>query len=152
MTYSYGGGGWGVVGKPQSGRKRLCQHWKHPSGVHWWHFQFLISNKAAKSMTKLNIQLWGELQPAACLSRGWSHLKTTWALMDIWQASETSHRKSSLGNFQHQYVPEFLVNVYSYCLMVKSLPYCCVCGSRLFSNHQHWMESIALLLCCHWKC
>ena len=38
--------------------------------------------------------------------------------MDILQASETSHSKSSLVNFQHQYLPELLVNVYSYRLMV----------------------------------
>ena len=35
------------------------------------------------------------------------------------QTSETSHSKSSMGNFQHQYLPELLVSVYSYCLMVK---------------------------------
>ena len=27
--------------------------------------------------------------------------------------------KNNLGNFQHQYLPELLVNVYSYCVMVK---------------------------------
>ena len=27
---------------------------------------------------------------------------------------ETSHSKSSLGNFQHQYLPELLVNMYSH--------------------------------------
>ena len=39
--------------------------------------------------------------------------------MDIWHASETSHNKSSVGNFQYQYLAELLANVYSYCLMVK---------------------------------
>ena len=29
-------------------------------------------------------------------------------------------------------LPELLVNVYSYPLMVKSVPCCCVCGSLLF--------------------
>ena len=43
-----------------------------------------------------------------------SHLKTTWALIDIWKASETSHSKSSLSKLQYQYLPELLVNVYSY--------------------------------------
>ena len=42
--------------------------------------------------------------------------------------------KSSSGNFQHQYLAEFLVNVYNYCLMVKSVSCYCVRGSRLFSN------------------
>ena len=52
--------------------------------------------------------------------------------MEVWQASETSHSKNSLGNFQHQYQAELLVNVYSYHLIVKSVSCCCVCGSRLF--------------------
>ena len=47
---------------------------------------------------------------------------------------EASHSKSSPGNFQHQYLAELLVNVYSYCLMVKSVSCCCVRGSRLFSD------------------
>ena len=42
--------------------------------------------------------------------------------------------KSSPGNFQHQYLAELLVNMYSYCLMVKSVSCCCVRGSRLFSD------------------
>ena len=29
----------------------------------------------------------------------------------VWQASETSHSKSSLGNFQHQYLTKLLLNV-----------------------------------------
>ena len=44
-------------------------------------------------------------------------MKTTCALVDVWQASETSHSKSSLGNFQHQYLTELLVNVYSYSIV-----------------------------------
>ena len=46
----------------------------------------------------------------------------------------TSPSKGSPGNFQHQYLAELLVNVYSYCLMVKSVFCCCVRGSQLFSN------------------
>ena len=56
------------------------------------------------------------------------------ALVDISQASETSHNKRSPGNFQHQYLPELLVNVYSYRLMEKHVSCCCVRGSRIFSN------------------
>ena len=41
--------------------------------------------------------------------------------------------KAARGNFQHQYLAELLVTVYSYCLMVKSVS-CCVHRSRLFSN------------------
>ena len=54
------------------------------------------------------------------------------ALMDVWQTSETSHNKSSSG---YQYLPEVLVTVYSFCLMVKSVSCCCVRESRHFSNH-----------------
>ena len=43
-------------------------------------------------------------------------------------------KKSSLGNFQHQYLTELLVNVHSYCLMVKIVSCCCVRGKWLFSN------------------
>ena len=43
-------------------------------------------------------------------------------------------QQSSLGNFQHQYLPELLVNVYSYHLMVNSVTLCCVRGRWLFSN------------------
>ena len=60
---------------------------------------------------------------ASCLPVNgiWSHLKATRALVDVWQAWETSHSKSSLGNFQHQNLPELLLNVYTvgYHLMVK---------------------------------
>ena len=56
--------------------------------------------------------------------------------MDIWQASETSHSNSSLGNFQHQYPHELLVSVYSYHLMVKSLCLAVVCMVGGFSQIQ----------------
>ena len=42
--------------------------------------------------------------------------------------------KRSPGNFQHQYLPEVLVNVYVYRLIVKSVSCCCVRASQLFSN------------------
>ena len=73
---------------------------------------------------------------AGCLlAKGiWRHLKTTRAPMDVWQALETSPSKSSQGKFQHQYLPELLVDVYSYHLMVNSVSCCCVCVRRLFSN------------------
>ena len=67
----------------------------------------------------------------------WSHLKATQALMDVSQASETSHSKSSLGNFHHQYLAELLVNVHSYHLMVKSVSWCCVCVEGGFFKSGH---------------
>ena len=57
--------------------------------------------------------------------------------MDIWQASKTSHSKSNLGNFQHQYLPELLVNVGSYRVIVKvCLDVVCVKGgcSQIWSR------------------
>ena len=48
--------------------------------------------------------------------------------------SKPHYSKSNLGNFQHQYLPELLVNVYNYCLMVKSVSCCYVHGRLLFSN------------------
>ena len=70
---------------------------------------------------------------SAC-PEGMDPLKFTRVLVDIWQASEASHSKSSLDNIQHQYLPELVVNLCSYCLMVKSVSCCCMHGSQLFSN------------------
>ena len=55
---------------------------------------------------------------------------------EVWHASETNHSKNRLGYFhdQYQYLPELLVNVYSYRLMVKSVSCCCVHGRQIFSN------------------
>ena len=59
--------------------------------------------------------------------------------------------KSSPGNFQHQYLAELLVNVYSYCLMVKSVSCCCVRGSRLFSELVTFIVRLLLtiMFTCH---
>ena len=43
-------------------------------------------------------------------------------------------QQSSLGNFQHQTLPELLVNVYSNHVMVKNVSCYCVHASWLFSN------------------
>ena len=51
----------------------------------------------------------------------------------------TSLSKSSPGNFQYQYQAELLANVYSHCLMVKSVSCCCVRGSQLFSDLAWYM-------------
>ena len=45
----------------------------------------------------------------------WTHLKATWALIDVQRASETSHSKSTPGNFQHQYLPE----LFSQCVLLS---------------------------------
>ena len=54
----------------------------------------------------------------------------------------TSHSKSSLGNSQHHYLAELLINVYSHRLMVKSVSCCCVCGSWLFSDPVTYTELV----------
>ena len=76
------------------------------------------------------------------------HLKATRTLVDVWQASETSHSKSSRGNLQHQYLAELLVNMYSYRLMVKSVSCYCVRGSRLFSDLVTYFVIIVILSLC----
>ena len=120
-------------GKSRSGEQRLRLHYNQPNGIHWCHFHLHTSHKAVKSMAKLIGQSVNYSQLSACQGIC-SHLKATRTLMDVWQTSETSYSKSSPANFQHQYLVELLVNVYSYCLMVKSVSCCCVRGSWLFSD------------------
>ena len=76
--------------------------------------------------------VWGITASCLLVKGRWSHLKNTLVLVDFWQASEISHSKSSLGNFQHQCMSTLLVNVYSYRWMVKSVS--CVHRKQLFSN------------------
>ena len=75
----------------------------------------------------------GELQPAVCLPRGdatiWRRPKHLWTF-DKPQKQATA--KAAKATFSIKYLPELLINVYSYRLMMKSVSYCC--GSRLFSN------------------
>ena len=75
----------------------------------------------------------------------WSHLNHTLALTDVWQASETSHSKSSLCNVQHQYLHELLFNVYSYCVILKIVP-CRLCGRWLISNLVIYNSLLVLML------
>ena len=87
-----------------------------------------ISHKAAKTIHQ-PVVWW---ITADCLL-----VKGIWSR--IWRQTSThghltSHSKSSQGYSQYQYLPELLVNVYNYCLMVKSVSCCCVCGSWLSSN------------------
>ena len=50
--------------------------------------------------------------------------------------------KAARENFSiNSYLPELLVNVYSYCLMVKSVSCCYVRGSQLFSNPVTYMAA-----------
>ena len=74
----------------------------------------------------------------------WGHLKITPALVDVWQGSETSHSKSSSGNFQHWYLADMLASVYSYHVMVKSVSSCCVRGRRVLSNPVTYVHAYTL--------
>ena len=90
------------------------------------------------SMAKLISQSCGELQPAVYFSRGdWVISRPTEVLVDVWQAWETSHSKSSLDNFQHKYLAELLGNVYSYHSILKTVSCCCVCGRWIFLKSSH---------------
>ena len=66
---------------------------------------------------------WDEMEPFK------DHLGTYESLKIL----RNKPQQSSLNNFQHQYLPELLVNVYSYCLIVKCVPCYCMCGSQLLS-------------------
>ena len=94
----------------------------------------LWPNSSASHVVNYN---WLSAYQGCLLIKGrWSHLKTTWPLMAIWQTSETSHIKSSQANFQHQCPAKLLVNVYSHIggLMMKSMSYCWVHGRWIVSN------------------
>ena len=116
----------------------LHQHWKQTNGFYWCHcylhiMAYITQSSYIHGQTYQPVVWW--ITASCLLVKGrWTHLKAALGFVDVWQASETSHSKSSLDNVQHKYLPAFLVNVYSYHLMVKSVSCCCVCGSWLFSN------------------
>ena len=83
----------------------------------------------------------------------WSHLKTGLALVDVWQASETSHSKSSLGNFQHQaWIVIFLVNRYVQLSFdgEKCVLLLCVC-KVIFLRSGHILTLHMYITCCNWE-
>ena len=86
---------------------------------HW----FYESNTSSLEV-ELTSQWYSDFKSAVCLSRG-DRAKTTWTPMNIIQDLETSHGKRSLGNFQHQYLPELLCRATTrYRVMVKFLAGC----------------------------
>ena len=130
--------GWKGVGG-QVATKWLAKAKSTVKTAKWWHPLVPFSLPHITQSSSIHGQThqpvaWWITASRLFVKRRWSHLKTTWALVDIWQASKTSHSKSSLGNFQHQYLAELLSNVYSYHLMVKNVSCCCIHGSWLFSN------------------
>ena len=63
--------GWEGVGR-RGAKKwwvKAMSSLKTANGIHWCHFYFHISHKAAKSMAKLISQLCSKSQSAVCLSR-----------------------------------------------------------------------------------
>ena len=65
---------------------------------------------------------------AVCLSRGWNHLKTTQALVDVWQASETSHNKAAWATFNSI----ICMNCYLMCTAIVWWWKCVLPWSQLF--------------------
>ena len=98
-------------------------------------FTSTYQHKAAKSMAKLISQSYQELLLVVCLSRG---DEAIWRPPEhLWMSEKPQKQatiKISLGNVQHQYLAELFVKVYSYCLIVKNVSWCCVRGSWSFSN------------------
>ena len=61
----------------------------------------------------------------------WNHLKTTWALIDVWYASATSHSKRILKAFSNNtYLNCLLLS----CVLMKNVSCCCVHENCLLSN------------------
>ena len=85
---------------------------------------------------KLISQSCDKLQPAVCLPRRYAAI---WRWPEHSWTSDRPQKQATAKAVQatfsiNTYLPELLVNVYSYNLLVKSVSYCCVRGSRLFSN------------------
>ena len=105
-------------------------------GVNWCHFISTNHNKVAKSITNslashLVIYSWlsacpGKVKPCKGHPSACGHLISL---------RNKPYSKSILGNCQHQYLPQLLVNVYSYCVMMKSVLLMCL-SSRLLSKIQ----------------
>ena len=117
----------------------LCQHHKHtyrsegwwgatkwwvsPSGklkTTKWHQLVLFSALCNRQNSYIYGQshqpvMWWFMASCLLVQGRWSHSKITWALVRIWQTSETGHSKSSLVAL----IPEMLVSMYSYHVMVK---------------------------------
>ena len=92
------------------------------------------SHKAAKFMAKLISQSYSELQPTVCLPRDMQPFEGNPSTHGHLTSLRNESQQNSSGNFQHQYLPELLINIYNHHLMVKSVSCYCVRGSRLFSN------------------
>ena len=67
----------------------------------------------------------------------WSHFKdhpSTCGHLTCLRNKPQQKQSGQLSVPIRTYLSELLVNVYSYCLMVKSVTNCCVCGSQLQSH------------------
>ena len=93
-----------------------------------------VLHKTGNSMATLISQSCDKLQPSFCLSRGYGAI---WRWPECLWTSDKPQKQATAKNFQNQYMPALLVHVYSYRLMVKSLPYWCVCGHQPFLKSSH---------------
>ena len=126
-----------------------------PNGIHWcqFHLHILYHTKQVNPWPNPSASHVVNCSWLSACQRRLNHLKTTRALVDVCQASETNNSKSSLDNFQHQQLPTLLVNVYSYSymvyhLMVKSLSSCCVHAWKLaFLRSLHVCMCVCTCVC-----
>ena len=85
-------------------------------------------------MAKLISQLYDELQPVSACPEKMEPFKDDLNTHGHLTSLRNKPQQSNLENSQRKYPSELLVNVYSYHVMVKSMPCCCVHGSHHFSD------------------
>ena len=127
----------------------------------WW----VPTKWEAKAMSTLKTTKWHPLVPFSPL---WPNLSASHVVNYSWLSAcqeemepfkdnsstyghltslKTSHSKSNLGNFQHQYLLELLANVYSYHFMVK-MCICVLCVEADFSQIQSLLQCNDTVLNC----
>ena len=95
-----------------------CQNWKQPNDINLGPF----STPRAHSYHTKQLNPWPTPPVVWCFIPGClyvqgrrSQLNTTWVFIETWKALETSHGKAAWIIFStNGYLPELLVNVYSY--------------------------------------
>ena len=91
-------------------------------------------------MAKLVSQSCGKLQLSNGLSRGDGAIRRP--PEHLWTSNKPQKQATATGKLSVP-IPAWIVNVYSYCLMVKSMSCCCVLGRWISSNP-------ATCACCSW--
>ena len=111
---------------------KLCQHWSYINteatennemafkgtiftSKYWYHTKHLNAWSNSLASCVMNYCRLSALQER------WSHLNTTRALVDVWPASEIATGKATRATFSQYFRDCYIVNVYHYCLIVKSV-------------------------------